>query len=195
MKLGKRIEEKILFSQLKSRNKQAFIKAYDLYVDQIYRFIFFKVGHKEEAEDLTSAVFLKAWNYIQNNNLIDYKSFKSLIYKIARNSIIDHYRKGSQHSNITIDNPDSKLDLIDEKQDIGKQAELASDFAILETKLSELKDEYREVIVLRFVNELSIAEIAEILDKSRGNVRIIVYRALKALRELVNNRQQTTNSR
>ena len=179
------IQDKILFSRLKSKDKQAFIKAYDLYIDQIYRFIFFKVGRKEEAEDLTSAVFLKTWNYIKDGNLTNYKTLRALIYKIARNLIIDHYRKVSHEETIAIDNPNIKIDLADVKQDISRQVELTADFIIIENKLSELKDKYREVIILRFINELSIAEIAEILNKSKGNTRVLVFRALKALRELV----------
>ena len=186
MKISKTIQEKILFSRLKNKDKQAFIKVYDLYAQQLYRFVFFKVGNnKEEAEDLTAAVFLKTWKYLQDNSVINYKSLKSLIYTIARNTIIDYYRKDVQRKNIAIDNLDNKLDIIDEKQNISVQLELSEDFANIQTKLLELKNEYREVIILRFVNELSIAEIAEILDKSKGNVRVLVYRALKALREVV----------
>jgi RNA polymerase sigma-70 factor (ECF subfamily) len=179
--------EKILFLRLKSKDKQAFIKAYDLYIDQIYRFIYFKVGSKEEAEDLTSAVFLKTWGYIREGNLTDYKTLKSLIYKIARNLIIDHYRKTSRQEkvSISISAGDCELNLIDEKQDIVKQMELKMEFAGLEAKLAELKDEYREALVLRFINELSIGEIANILNKPRGNVRVLIFRALEALKRLV----------
>lgn len=176
--------EKILFLRLKSKDKQAFIKAYDLYIDQIYRFIYFKIGSKEEAEDLTSAVFLKTWGYIQEGNLIDYKTLKSLIYKIARNLIIDHYRKTSRQEKISI-SAGGELDFVDEKQDIAKQMELKMEFAGLEAKLAELKDEYREALVLRFVNELSIGEMADILNKPRGNVRVLIFRALEALKRLV----------
>ena len=187
------IKEKILFSRLKSKDKQAFVRAYDLYINQIYRFVYFKVGSKEEAEDLTSAVFLKTWNYVQSGNAINYKTLRSLIYKIARNAVIDHYRKTSDQKNISIDSPISEADLIDNNQDLKKQAEIASDMELVEVKLTKLKDEYREVVVLRFINELSIAEIADVLDKSKGNVRVLVYRALKALREIVNNNPNTTN--
>lgn len=180
-------KEKILFLRLKSKDKQAFIKAYDLYIGQIYRFIYFKVGSKEEAEDLTSAVFLKTWGYIQEGNLTDYKTLKSLIYKIARNLIIDHYRKTSRQEkvSISISAGDCELDLIDEKQDIARQMELKMEFAGLEARLAELKDEYREALVLRFINELSIGEMADILNKPRGNVRVLIFRALEALKKLV----------
>ena len=187
MKVSK-LKETILFSRIKGKDKKAFVRAYDLYVDQIYRFIFFKVSSKEEAEDLASVVFLKAWNYIQENQISDYKTLKALFYKIARTTIIDHYRKKSSEQNdIKIDssNPERRIDIEDDKQNIHQKMEVASDMEIVEKKLLELKDEYREVIVLRFIEEFSISEIAKILDKSKGNVRVLIYRALKALRGLL----------
>jgi len=177
-------EDKKLLTKIKQRDQDAFVKAYDLYVDQIYRFIYFKVNNQEEAQDITSAVFLKTWNYIQENSLKNYKTLKALIYKIARNTIIDYYRKKS-HITITIDDQENKIDLPDTKQDIIKQTEIFSDFKILEEKLQFLKDEYREVIILRYIDELSINEIADIVNKSKSNIRVLTHRALKALRELM----------
>ncbi|MBU0722489.1 RNA polymerase sigma factor [Patescibacteria group bacterium] len=183
MKISK-IEEKLLLYKIRKNDKQAFIKAYDLYIDQLYRFIYFKVGNREEAEDLCSAVFLKTWNYILENTLKDHKTLKALLYKIARNLIIDHYRKNKDRENISLDG-DSGIQIIDQRQSASKVMELKTDLLVLETKLPELKDEYREVIILRFINELSVKEVAEILDKSKGNIRVLIFRALKALKELL----------
>ena len=188
-----KIEEKILYSRIKNKDRQAFVKAYDLYVDQIYRFIYFKVGNKEEAEDLSSAVFLKIWSYLQENNIIDSKTLRSLLYKIARNIIIDHYRKINQRENVSLDKTMEQGGLIDVKQDIAQRAEVMSDLMVIETKLPELKEEYREVIIMRYINELSIKEIAEILDKSKGNVRVLIYRALSTLKELMNQDENKNN--
>lgn len=178
------LSDKILFLQLRDKDKAAFIKAYDLYLDDIYRFIFFKVNSKEEAEDLTSLVFLKAWDHIQNNQLRDFKSLKALFYKIARNAVIDHYRKQSQRQEVSLNQEEGTIDVADERVDLGRAQEINSDFKIVESKLAELKDEYREVIVLKYVDELSISEIARILDKSNGNVRVLIFRALNALKKI-----------
>jgi len=188
-----KIKEKILYSRIKNKDRQAFVKAYDLYVDQIYRFIYFKVGNKEEAEDLSSAVFLKIWSYLQENNIIDSKTLRPLLYKIARNIIIDHYRKINQSENVSLDKTMEQGGLIDVKQDIAQRAEVMSDLMVIETKLPELKEEYREVIIMRYINELSIKEIAEILDKSKGNVRVLIYRALSTLKELMNQDENKNN--
>ncbi|OGF23831.1 hypothetical protein A3H66_03520 [Candidatus Falkowbacteria bacterium RIFCSPLOWO2_02_FULL_45_21] len=179
-----KIEEKLLLYKVKKNDKEAFIKAYDLYVDQLYRFIYFKVGNREEAEDLSSSVFLKTWNYILEKKLENPNTLKALLYKIARNLIIDHYRKTKGRESVSLDN-ENGIKIIDEKQNPNYGLELKADLLVLETKLPKLKDEYREVIILRFFNELSIKEIAEILDKSKGNVRVLTYRALNALKELL----------
>lgn len=183
MKTGK-LEEKLLLYKIKKKDEEAFIKAYDLYIDQLYRFIYFKVGSKEEAEDLCSAVFLKTWNYILGNSLKDHKTLKALLYKVARNSIIDHYRKSKDRETVSLDG-DKGIEIVDERESAPRAMELKTDLLVLETKLPELKDEYREAIILRFVNELSIKEIAEILDKPKGNIRVLIFRALKALKELL----------
>ncbi|MDO8667578.1 MAG: RNA polymerase sigma factor [bacterium] len=183
MKIGK-IEEKLLLHKIKQNDKNAFVRAYDLYVDQLYRFIYFKVGNREEAEDLCSAVFLKTWHYILKDNLKDYKTLKALLYKISRNLIIDHYRKTKGRETVSLDD-ENGIKVADEKQSPHYDMEFKADLLVLESKLPELKDEYREIIILRFINELSIKEIAEVLDKSRGNVRILIYRSLNALKGLL----------
>ncbi len=171
-------------SETRDKEKEVFIEAYDQNVDQIFRFIYFKVGNKEEAQDLTSATFLKAWNYIHKNK-INPKTFKALLYRIARNSVIDYYRTKSGLPETSLE---KESDMADDKQDISFRVELTSDLALIESGLLKLKDEYREVIILKYTEELSVAEIAEILEKSKTNTRVLIFRALRALRELVSNK-------
>ncbi len=170
----------------RDKKKEIFINAYDEHFDKIYRFIYFKVGNTEEAQDLTSATFLKAWNHIKNNK-VRKKTLRALIYKIARNTVIDFYRSKSAggQNGAAIDTLDRAINIADEKQDLIRETELASDMSLVEKRLTELKDEYREIIILRYTEELSIGEIAKILDKSKGNVRVLAYRALKALRDVM----------
>jgi RNA polymerase sigma-70 factor (ECF subfamily) len=179
--------EQALFLRLKKhKDKQAFIEAYDLYIEQIFRFIYFKVGDRDEAEDIASMVFLKCWNYIYEGNLGDYQTLKSLLYKIARNTIIDHYRKTQHRQNIPLDDIAQTTAAIDTEPNPEEQAATAFDFQkVMEEKLPQLKEEYREVIVLRFINELSIAEISSVIGKTNGNVRVMIHRALESLQQLV----------
>ncbi|MCX6799865.1 MAG: RNA polymerase sigma factor [Candidatus Falkowbacteria bacterium] len=177
--------EKVLFIKVINKDKIAFSTAYDKYVDQIYRFIYFKISDKEEANDLTSLVFLKAWDYIQTAGVREVDSLKALFYKIARNVVIDFYRK--KNNNVSLHDyedtlPDSK----------NLQLEIENDFELAAIKRSmfKLKNEYREVLIFHYVDELSIQEIADILDKTNGNVRVLLHRALKTLQEIVINKNE-----
>ena len=177
------VQDNLIFNRLKKKDKDAFIKAHDLYIDDIFRFIFFKVSNEEEAKDLTSEVFLKTWDYILNKKITDYKTLRSLLYKVARNLVIDHYRKKTNTTSLNYKN-NKEIEIIDERQDLVKNFEVISDFKEIEKKLYELKDEYREVLVLRYINELSITEISLILDKTKGNTRVLIYRALNSIRDI-----------
>ncbi|HTW96164.1 MAG TPA: RNA polymerase sigma factor [Candidatus Methylomirabilis sp.] len=184
--MNKNKQDKKLLFRVKNKDKDAFIGAYDLYVDDIYRFICFKVGNNEEAKDLTSAVFLKVWNYAQSQGLDESKSLRAFIYKTARNSVIDHYRQAREAEFQLDDETGNNAGLwADESQDLIKQAELLSDLELVKKGLNKLKEEYREIILLRFVDELSFGEIAEITGKNTGTVRVIAFRALQALKDLL----------
>ncbi|MFH1822518.1 MAG: RNA polymerase sigma factor [Patescibacteria group bacterium] len=179
-------QDKKILAKLKRKDQEAYLKAYDLYVDQIYRFVYFKISNSEEAEDITSLVFLKTWNYINENKLDDVKTLKALIYTIARTSVIDYYRQNAQDNlKIHIDNIEMPIDLPDTRQDVHKKVEIKSDIKIIENTLNKLKDEYREIIILKYIEELSIEEIADIIQKSKNNVRVLTHRAIKALKELI----------
>jgi len=183
--LVQKFKDKQVFSRLKSHDKEAFIAVYDAHVKDIHRFVYFKIGNSEEANDLTSMIFLKAWNHIQNNTLEDAKTLRALLYKIARTSIIDYYRETGNKLISSLDDEENKIDVIDEAKDPQERLDQASDLELIKSKLPLLKEEYREVIVMKFINDLSLEEIAEISGKSKGNVRVLLHRALNALRELV----------
>ncbi|HTX86642.1 MAG TPA: RNA polymerase sigma factor [Candidatus Nanoarchaeia archaeon] len=184
--MSKNSYDKKLFFRIKKKDKNAFIEAYDLYSEDIYRFVFFKVGSAEDAKDLTSAAFLKVWNYVQSQGLDESKSLRAFIYKTARNLIVDHYRRLRENEGRLDDNAAGLREIIsDEKQNLALQSEILSDMELVKEKMKELKDEYREMILMRFIDELSFAEIADVTGKTAGSVRIQTYRALQALKELL----------
>ena len=177
--------DKALFAGLKRRDEKAFMKVYERYVDDIYRFIYFKVGNAEEANDITSDVFLKTWGHIKNRKLEQTKTLKSFVYTVARNCVVDHYRKQPRKQRVDIDGEDSTVDIVDENQNVARQMEIDSDMNIIRDKMKELKEEYKEVIILRYINELSFAEIARITGRSKNSARVVCHRALKTLKELM----------
>lgn len=178
-----KFEEKLLLLRLKKKDPEAFAKVYDLYITPIYRFIYFKVSTHHDAEDLTSEVFLKTWQYITDND-DPIENLKALLYKTARNLVIDFYRQKAQkefvrEEEILINIEDSR------QQNLLAQIETAAQMRNIEVVLRKMKDEYREIIILRFIEELSTKEIAKILDKSKGAVRVLIHRALKVARDLL----------
>ncbi|MFA5754466.1 MAG: RNA polymerase sigma factor [Patescibacteria group bacterium] len=183
--LLQKFKDKQALSKLKSRDKEAFIRVYDDNVQDIHRFVYFKIGSREEANDLTSMIFLKAWNHIQNKSLEDAKTLRALLYKIARNAIIDYYRETGSKVTVSIDDEDRPVDIADEVQDPQDRLDQEANLELIRRQLPLLKEEYREIIIMRFINDLSLEEIADISQKSKGNVRVTLHRALNALRELV----------
>jgi len=174
-------KEKYLLFKAKSKDPQAFSEVYDLYADRIYRFIFFKVNSREEAQDLTAEVFLKTWQYIIDGKEI--KNLNAFFYKIAKNLVIDHYRKASQQKEIPIERADLEQKALE--FDGLKQIESRVGLEKIEVKLKQLKAEYREIILLKYIEDLSISEIAQIMEKKKGAVRVMLFRALNALKELM----------
>lgn len=177
--MGK-LREKIVILKLQNKNTEAFAKVYDAYMEKIYRFIFFKISNKQEAEDMTSEVFLKAWEYILEGK--DIISLRSFLYAVARNKVIDLYRKRGKNNIINlVEIEQIKDNSADPNKLIDNEMNRKNIFAFLD----KLKSEYKEVLLLRYVEDFSISEISEILGKNKGNIRVLVHRALEALREVM----------
>ncbi len=170
------ITERLLLAKARRGNSQAFAKLYDEYVDQIYRFILFKVSGVEVAQDLSADTFMKAWQYLQKG--AEVKSFKAFLYKVARNLIIDQYRSASQAT--------LPLEAVENVEGPSLEHEIAikADIEDLTRMLMSLKDEWREVMILRHVEGMSMKEIARITEKNEGAIRVLLHRAHKALQEL-----------
>lgn len=178
------LQEKILLFKLQvEQDPEAFATLYDLYVKRIYRFVYFKVSSHEEAEDITSEVFLKAWHYLQEKKEV--KSFSGLLYRVARNCIIDLYRGKTAK-------PETALsDFAEEAPEMGDNGQWYAEVSVkMETQkiievLKKLKQEYREVVTLRYVDELEIDEIAEIVGRTTIAVRVTLHRAMKKIKEIL----------
>ncbi len=175
-------KEKYFLFKAKNKDPEAFAKVYDFYAERIYRFIYFKVSNKEDAQDLTSEVFLKTWQYIIDGGK-EIKNLNALFYKVARNLVVDYYRKGSSQKEVLLE--DEMLERQAKITEGLEKIEAKLQVEKIEAKLKELKDEYREVIILRHVDGLSIADIAEIFGRKKGAVRVLLYRALNTLKELM----------
>jgi RNA polymerase sigma-70 factor (ECF subfamily) len=170
--------EKEIIEKAKNGEKEAFGLLYDYYHSRIYRFIFLKVSNKQDAEDITHQVFLSAWQNIKNYESQGFP-FSSWLYRISRNAVIDFYRRKKNEipleevSNVL--NDELKIDKIDLKIQMEKVMKA----------LKKLKPEYQDIIIMRFVDDLSIKEAAKALDKSEGAVKIMQHRAINSLKKLL----------
>jgi RNA polymerase sigma-70 factor (ECF subfamily) len=178
-------EKFLLFKVRSQKDKKAFGELYNLYRDRLYRFIFFKVSGAEDAGELTNDVFFKVWRFIQNGGEIT--SFAALLYSTARNAVNDHYRqKGAPTVAVDyLENlEDPQVATADiERVEVGLEKEFDEN-RLLEA-LKRIKDGYREILVMRYLDEMSFRDIAQALGKSEGNVRVLVFRATEALKNKI----------
>lgn len=172
--------ERGLLARIASGDAEAFGELYESYVPRIYRFILFKVSTREEAEDLSAEVFLRAWQYLASAQR-QIRSLRAFLFQVARHLVVDYYRQRSQQGQLVDMNVAAEL-MDDRQQQLFQQVDQSLTVEVIEQALRTLKDEYREIVLLRYVEELSVAEIAEVLGKSRGNVRVTLSRALKLIR-------------
>jgi len=163
--------------------RKIFSKIYDQYIDKIYRFIFLKVNSQEVAQDLTSETFLRGWkafeksqNPMANNQKIE--NIQAFLYKIARNLVTDHYREKGKTQIVSAE----YASIIDPRQNLEEKVMAGSDLETIRLALTNLKEDYQNVIIWRYLDDLSISEIAKIMDKSKEATRVQLHRALKSLR-------------
>jgi RNA polymerase sigma-70 factor (ECF subfamily) len=163
-------------------DKRAFGDLYERYMVDVYRYIFYRVSHQQDAEDLTESVFIKAWK-----GLGTYRRevpFKVWIFRIANNTVIDHYRTRKEF--LPLD--EGRL-VSDQHHDM--EEKLVSEEKIIQMTdaISNLSPLYQNVLTLRFINGLSVRDVAQILDRSEGAVKALQHRALKAARVLLVDRE------
>lgn len=160
----------------RNRDAKAFDELYDLYWRRLHRYLLTKLPRPEDATEIASEVFLRAWEYMTSSRV---ENVTGLVYRIARNLVADFYR--TQKATEVLEEYEAVLAA---PGSIEKDAMVKNETEQLLIHLKSLKEEYREVIVLRFLNEMDIAEIAEALEKTSNHVRVTLHRALKSLRTL-----------
>jgi RNA polymerase sigma-70 factor (ECF subfamily) len=174
--------EAVLVERLKAYDEGAVRQVYRLYADGIYRYALYQSGNRSLAEDVAGEVFVRM---IESIGSYKYRGspISAWLYRIARNLIIDHQRRGGRfkpleeahESALISDNP---IEL----------AERQLSWAELCEALSELTDDQRQVIILKFIENLENQEVADIIGKSEGSVKSLQHRALRSLRRVLEKR-------
>lgn len=162
---------------------EAFGLIYEAYFSQIYRYIYFRVQNVAVAEDITQAVFLKVFE-----KLPDYQDRQrpplAYFFTVARNKVIDYWRKNKRVESLDAENDLSKItDTTDTAEEIVSRTIAGEEISRALEKISESE---REVVILKFLNELSYPEIAKLLKKNEAAIRQLASRGLKNLREYFN---------
>jgi RNA polymerase sigma-70 factor (ECF subfamily) len=167
-----------LVTRTKSGDVEAFGMLYERYVERIYRYIRVRVTEQTIAEDITENVFLRAYEAIERYQERGH-AFSSYLYRVAQNHLVDHYRKKKEEAPIeVVDQVSADATSLDEDL---IQADRVQE---IREALATLPEDYQEVIRLRVVLEMPTSEAAEWLDRSEGAVRVLLHRALKALRDI-----------
>ncbi len=160
-----------------SIHQKDFLKAYDELSDALFRHSFFRVSNKEVALDMVQDAFMKTWNHIVGGKIIE--NYKAFLYHVMNNLIIDYYRK-SKSSSLDV--------LLDDGFDPGDTTvniEQSAEVSLLIRSLHKLETSDREIVVMRYVDGLSIAEIANSLSESANIISVRLHRATAKLKEII----------
>jgi RNA polymerase sigma-70 factor (ECF subfamily) len=166
--------------QVNQNLNASFNESYEQFSDAIFRYCLYQTSNREKAIDLTQDTFIKTWEYISSGNKVE--NLKAFLYKVANNLIIDYRRKKKAES----------LDQLaetgfDPRSEINEMERTENKFEInsaLEL-IKKLDEKYREVLLMRFVEDLSVTEISKILRSSENNISVRIHRGIQKLKDLL----------
>lgn len=168
-------DENRLVHQARSGDSEAFAQLYDAYVERVYRYVCFRVADDTLAEDLTSQVFLKAWEHLDRYQPGG-SPFLAWLYTIARNQVIDYYR--TRKESVALD---EAVALPADIQSVGEQVETRFELQAMRDALQFLTEDQQQVLILKFIAGMETQEIARLMKKGEGAVRALQMRALQTL--------------
>jgi RNA polymerase sigma-70 factor (ECF subfamily) len=160
-------------------DKEAFGELYELYVDRIYNYVYYRTGNVEDAEDLTARIFFKAMQHIGNYHDRGVP-FSAWLYRIAHNLVANWHRDRSRRKIISLDDivqwqaPEKGPEFV---------TQLMEDKDALLAAIRRLPADRQELLILKFVERLSNAEIGEIMGRSEGAIKSLYHRTLLSLRD------------
>jgi len=172
-------DDALLIQKAISGDADAFGRLYDMYVDRVYRHLYYRVGNVADTEDLTQQVFLKAWQAIDRYKRTS-SPFLAWLMTISHNLVVDFYRTKKDKTYL-----DAELTADDSASSPAQVADARFHPQQLRKAILKLRSNEQQVIMMRIVEGFSYAEVASSLGKSEGAVRVILHRALVALRRIL----------
>jgi len=162
-------------------DKQAFGFLYDKYAGRIYNYIYYRTGSNQDAEDLTSRVFFRAMRHISNYTDRGVP-FSAWLYRIAHNLVANWHRDSSRRQEVELEDGYRASDSDDHPETALEESEEQNALLVLIRKLPE---ERQQLLILKFVEHMSNADIGQIMDRTEGAIKSLYHRTLLSLREKI----------
>lgn len=160
--------------------EKAFLAAYDAHADGLFRFLASKISDRDVARDLVQETFTKAWDYCAKGGAVE--QWKPFLFRTAYNLIVDTYRKKKAVSlDALIDDDGFAIPDNDDVRNVDR-----AEFRRVRIAIDSLDETYRDVVLLRFTEDLPPREIARVTGLTENVVSVRLHRAVKMLRELLN---------
>lgn len=170
-------DEKILIKKAKEGDSDAYGKIYQKYFQKIYRYCQFNTENTELAKDICQESFVKAWKKIKDFSTEGEWSMQAFLFAIARNLIIDHSRRKKE---LAIEKFEELPDKIDLYEDIDRKDEIKK----IRTALSKLDEQDQQIVILRYFEDMSSQDVAQILGIKDGALRVRTYRVMQKLKDI-----------
>ena len=158
--------------------KHEFHEAYELHADSLFRFSYFKLSDREKAKDIVQDTFVRYWEYIAADGKVE--NVKAFLYRIANNAIIDIYRKKKEISLDILEDEGFEPSDPESHHEMSRSIDSKSALQLV----NSLEEKDRWIIVMRYVEGLSVKEIAEVLDERENTISVKIHRALKELQRM-----------
>lgn len=173
------IDEETVIQRASQGDPEAFSIIYERYVGRIYSYIYYRIGSESDAEDITSRVFYRAFDHI--GNYVDKGvPFSAWLYRIAHNLVANWHRDSHRKKEVPLEDQMEMTAHIDHPE---RAMEKSQEMELLLRAIRRLSPDRQQLLILKFVEDFSNAEIGEIMGKSEGAIKSLYHRALMALRE------------
>lgn len=162
-----------------------FEKAYEELSEPIWKHCYFRIHNRERAQEIAQDVFMKTWDYLREGNKID--NLRAFIYRVAHNLIVNEITR--RKKNLSLDEmfEESGFDPAGSDEEEAMKNRLDGEMAL--KRLKTLDPNYREALYMRYVDELSVKEIAELLGEKENNISVRIHRGMEKLREMYKEEQ------
>jgi RNA polymerase sigma-70 factor (ECF subfamily) len=174
-------EEIRLLEHAKNLDLNALAELYDRYAENVFNYMYRRLGDAEAAEDLSAQVFLQMLEALQNDRGWR-TTFDAWLYRIAHNLVVDYHRRQSRRARVSLEDAPPILAVDSNPADIADH-KLTRERVML--AIQELTPDQAQVVTMRFVEGLSISQVASRMDKTEGAVKALQFRAVASLRRLI----------